>query len=134
MSDAYDTLLDNATIVLDSEPPCRAINTVKLIAPEKTLEFSATLARARYVDGMDNTKLETFILICKKLDIDTDTFLMHYESENMKENTRQIFSIATQYTHSYPAIFLISDSDDIVSIPLMRYQYDVLKNEIMKYL
>lgn len=134
MTDRYDRLLDDTTILLDSEPPCRAINTVNLIAPEKTLEFCSRIARARYVDGIDNTKIETFIFVCEKLDIDTDTFLTQYESEYMKNNTHEIFGIAAEYTHSYPSIFLISDSDAIIPIALMGYQYDALKSEIMKYL
>ncbi len=134
MSDAYDSLLDDTTILLDSEPPCRAINSIKKIAPEKVLKFSSVLARARYVDGIDNTKLETFILVCEKLDIDTDLFLTHYNSEDMKGDTREMFTIAAQYTNSYPAIFLISSSDSMISIPLMGYQYSTLKNEILKHL
>jgi putative protein-disulfide isomerase len=134
MSDAYDSLLDDTTILLDSEPPCRAINTIKKIAPEKVLKFSSALARARYVDGIDNTKLETFILVCEKLDIDTDLFLTYYDSEDMKRDTREMFMIASEYTNSYPAIFLVSDDGSMISISLMGYQYSALKNEIMKYI
>lgn len=134
MTDEYDRLLDDTNVLLDSEPGCRAINTVKWIAPEKVLKFSSALACARYVDGIDNTKPEIFVFVCEKLGIDTDLFLTYYNSEDMKGNTREMFAIAAQYTNSYPAIFLISSSEAVIPISLMSYQYDALKDEIMKHL
>lgn len=130
MTDAYNLLLDDTSIFLDSEPGCRAINTVKALHPSLVLTFASEIARARYIDGVDNTILSTFLTITQKLGINSKEFQDKYESEAMKKQTQEIFRQAGAYAKSYPSIFLLKADGRIVPIFLADYQYERISQEI----
>ena len=130
MSEAYDRLLDDTSIFLDSEPGSRAINTVKKMNPSLTLTFASILARSRYVDGLDNTILPTFLSVAKTLNIDTKVFQEMHESELLKKYTIETFIRAGEYAHSYPSIFLERGDSMVVPIALSNYHYESIRNEI----
>lgn len=127
MSLAYESLLDDTRVFLDSEPGCRAINTVKQIDNSLTLTFARALAQARYIDGIDNTLLSTFLAVAEKLDIDTVKFRKMYESQEMKKLTEETFIRAGEYAHSYPSMFLQIYEETATPISLMNYEYLRLK-------
>lgn len=134
MTEAYDALLDDTNVFLDSEPGCRAINTVNQIAPELTLTFSSLLSQARYIYWKDNTRFDTFIALVEKLELDREKFSEIYESDAMKQKTTDIFTQAWRYAQSYPSLFLVNNDTSPIPISLRNYQYDAQKIEILQYL
>lgn len=134
MTDAYDRLLEDTNIFLDSEPGCRAINTVKYMNPALSLTFASELARARYVWWFDNTILPTFLSIAEKLSFDRELFRQTYDSDDMKDITRATFIQAGKYAHSYPSMFLESRESQRIPLSLMNYNYEWQKQSIEEYL
>lgn len=68
-------LLTRQDIILDSEPPARALETMRALRPERALQFSHRLQSALYANGMDLNSEETYRKLAVEADIDADEFI-----------------------------------------------------------
>jgi putative protein-disulfide isomerase len=100
----YFKFIERENIVLDSEIPSRAIVTVKQIWPEQAVAFTMEVQKARYWNGKDLNEDETYLSICKDLQLDKAQFLGAFHSELLKHDTLATFSRAQQYARSYPTL------------------------------
>jgi putative protein-disulfide isomerase len=103
---AYFELLQNESIVLDSEVPSRAIVSVKNISPDKAIPFTIEVQRARYAYGKDLNNVQTYTSICESLHIDTGVFLAKFSSEEIKKQTQETFLKASRFATSYPSLLM----------------------------
>ncbi len=109
---SYD-LLDLEEFNYDTEPACRAVVSVRTLAPEKELEFYEWVQHFFYVKSQ-NPALESFYEpICKKLEIDFDKFKVLFSSNEMTEATRADFVLNRDWgVQGYPAV-LFRDKDQL---------------------
>ena len=68
-------LLTRQDIVLDSEPPARALETMRALRPENMVAFSHRLQSALYADGMDMNSDTTYRMLATEANLDADQFL-----------------------------------------------------------
>ena len=77
--------------VYDTEPPSRAVLAVGRLQPEQTLKYFVAVQAAFYRDGKDVTQPEVLAGIAAEFDVDADEFTTVFESEDLREATRQHF-------------------------------------------
>lgn len=96
-------------VILDSEIPSRAIVTISKVIPEKTVQFTVEVLKARYSSGKDLNLDETYSEILKKLEISEDLFFNSFKTTESINNTLDTFKKASQYANSYPTILALKD-------------------------
>jgi len=95
--------------VYDTEPGCRAVVTVRYLQAEKELDMAEAVQRAFYAQNNDVTKPEVLAEIALGLGIEEETFLEKFNSEEMKEKTRQDFTIARHLqATAFPSLYLLN--------------------------
>ena len=85
---------DRKGFVLDTEPACRAVVTVRDMEQSKLIDFYDSISRSFYSENKDTTNLETFKLLATEAGLDADAFQEHFESDAIKEITRNDFQYA----------------------------------------
>ena len=102
----YD-ILNRSDITYDTEPPCRAVVTVRNIAPEKAFEFFKMIQSTFYYYNRNMHLDESYLPALSSLGIDHQTFLKKFNSEEMKRATLQDFQRSNQLgIRGFPAILL----------------------------
>ena len=95
----------------DTEPSCRAVVTMRELAPRDTLRWVARLHRAFYVDGIDITDMAVFGDLLEGFDVDPDRFARLLTDDATIERTRQDFEAAQRYgATGFPTV-LFRDGD-----------------------
>ncbi|MBV8252431.1 MAG: DsbA family protein [Chitinophaga sp.] len=106
-TDAYFRTLQDASRILDSEIPSRAIVTVNEKWPHLLLTFTHAIQHARFVEAKDLSNNDTYIAIAESLGIPADQFLQYFHSDAMRLQTLRTFEKAATYAHSYPSILMV---------------------------
>lgn len=100
-------LLDRQDIVLDSEPPARAIEAMRAIKPEILLEFSHRLQRALYADGLDMNAESTYRLLATEADVDPEEFINLMNSAEISDAVADEFEyVASLGIGGFPTMLL----------------------------
>jgi len=84
-------LFNQETFNYDTEPACRAIVTIRAMAPQKALNFYEWVQHSFYVDSKDPKEVSFYESICKKLSIDFTLFSQKFTSQEMKVATQKDF-------------------------------------------
>lgn len=93
--------------VYDTEPPSRAVVVMRALAPKHELAFFKDLQTAFYFDNKNMGKVETFMELAAKYDVDQTTFKNLFESEKMKQAVRADFEkAAAMGVRGFPSIVL----------------------------
>lgn len=107
------TLLEAPHFNYDTEPPCRAVATVKRLQARNNLprslplKFFSAVQRKFYVDGQDPTKTDFYASICAELALNFDEFRTLFESPEDLEAVQQEFVRARQWgVRSFPTLLL----------------------------
>lgn len=96
----------------DTEPSCRAVVTVRNIAPEKLLSFYELVQHYFYVASQDPTQVDFYQPICEKLGIDFTEFSNQFASAEMKQATYQDFRQSRQWgVNGFPAVLFRKDKE-----------------------
>jgi len=91
----------------DTELSCRAVVTMRELAPQDTLRWVARLHRAFYVEGIDVTDLSEFPALLDGFDVDPDRFAQTLVEDATVERTRQDFDTAQRYgATGFPTVLL----------------------------
>ena len=86
----YD-FFDREGFVLDTEPACRAVITMRSFDKDKTLPFYEAISRSFYSENKDTTDVETFKRLCEEVGADPDEFEKKFSSDEYKELTKVDF-------------------------------------------
>ena len=98
-------LLDEAYFDYDTEPACRAVVTVRTMAPQKVLHFYELVQHSFYVESKDPKQLSFYEEICQKLAIDFTSFSQQFSSPQIKEATQQDFTQNRQWgVRGFPTV------------------------------
>jgi len=89
-------ILSDSEFIYDTEPASRATVVVRKMAPEKEFEFFKDLQLAFYRDNHRTDKIETYLNICDRYDLDKKEFQRLFKSEEMRNETRQDFQLAQE--------------------------------------
>ena len=103
---SYD-ILQQKEFIYDTEPSCRAVITVRQLAPEKELDFFKAIQTAFYHKNQDTHALETYQSIAKAMDIDVVTFSTFFQSDAAKMVTHADFQLsAAMGVRGFPSMVL----------------------------
>ncbi|MDC0196592.1 DsbA family protein [Gammaproteobacteria bacterium] len=93
--------------ILDTEPACRAVVTVRQIKPNIVLSFYEAISRSFYSENKDTTSLKTFRELAGKFNIDPDEFDQRFNSEQVKTETNNDFQFSKKIgVTGFPTLLL----------------------------
>ncbi len=122
-------ILDSDQITYDTEPPCRANVIVRILAPEKSMEFFKGTQRAFYWDNKNMHLATSYDELLKTLGIDQNKFHSLFESDEMKNEVKKDFERSSQLgVRGFPTLLLQQDD----KITLIANGYDTAENMIRK--
>ncbi len=91
------TILQRRDWVYDTEPACRAVVSMRELAPESTFPFFARIQRAFYAEGTDVTQVDVYPSLLDGFDVDTANFMEIFEQEASRKTAWQDFATARQW-------------------------------------
>ena len=118
-------LLTRQDIVLDSEPPSRALETMRALRPELTLEFSHRLQRALYADGLDLNNEDTYRKLASEVGIESDEFVELMNSSEIHDALADEFEyVGSLGIGGFPTLLLeIEDNVHMLSNGYAPYDH-----------
>ena len=87
-----ESALDRPGFVYDTEPACRAVVTARGIDAAKALAYMKAVQLAFYRDRRDVTNAGELADVAAECGFDRDTFLMRFDSQSMRDETRADFA------------------------------------------
>ncbi len=82
--------------VYDTEPACRAVVTMRRLAPEKALAFKARVSRAFYGENRDTTDVKVLAALAPEFGIDAERFELEMLSADARNETFRDFLTSQQ--------------------------------------
>ncbi len=85
---------DRETFIYDTEPACRAVVTMRRLAPDQALAFNARISRAFYAANRDITDEEVLANIAAEAGMERQAFLEQLRSPASRDETSEDFQFA----------------------------------------
>ncbi len=99
----------------NSEPPCRAVVTVKALKPEYAIPYYKSLHTAMYLHAKNITNPELLCELAVQAGISKNNFNKHYYSEKIKIETQKNFNFSRATgVLGFPAFVLIDETGSFV--------------------
>jgi len=103
---------DREGFVLDTEPACRAVVTLRTLRPDALFPFYESISRSFYSENKDTTDVETFRALAREADVDGDEFAELFSSQDMKDETRNDFVFAKSLgVNGFPTV-VVKENDE----------------------
>ncbi len=103
-------ILSDVSFVYDTEPPSRAVVSMRAIKPEVEYDFFKDIQVAFYRDNENTNDEQTYIRLLPKYEVDEDTFVKYFHSDGMKAAVKVDFAIAAKLeVRGFPTLMLESD-------------------------
>ncbi len=87
-------ILEREDFVYDTEPPARAVFTVRQLNPTVEFDFFKAVQHQFYVKGKDTNLLNTYLELCEDFFIESVDFKKLFESPETKQATAEEFEKA----------------------------------------
>lgn len=87
---------ERETFTYDTEPACRAVVTMRRLAPERALEFLGQVSAAFYAGNRDITRDDVLADLAAETGLERDEFLMALTSDEARRETAADFALAKQ--------------------------------------
>lgn len=105
--EAYLRVLEDGSMILNSELPSIALSLFKQYFPDQSVLFAHEIQNALYFDGRDPNEFETFRYIAVNHGIDPDEFEAKMKTESAKEAAYYDFALAKQLrVESFPTVLM----------------------------
>ena len=102
---------DREHFVYDTEPACRAVVTMRRLAPEKALAFKARVSRAFYGENRDTTDVKVLAGLAGEFGIDAERFELEMLSADARNETFRDFLTSQQAgVQGFPLLAAGSDA------------------------
>ncbi len=88
--------LDREGFVYDTEPACRAVVTVRTLAPRIALRFKESVSRAFYSEGRDTTKAQVLAVLAGEAGVERARFETAFAAPEVHNETLRDFMTAQQ--------------------------------------
>lgn len=100
-------ILDDETFNYDTEPANRAVVTAREMKEGIDLDFYDVVQKAFYAESKNVLQTATFVSIAKGFDLDPIEYAEKFESDAMKDKTRESFSYTVeQGINAFPTLVL----------------------------
>lgn len=105
-------ILDSSEFLYDTEPSCRAVVTMRTLAPEKELEYFKLIQKGFYYDNYHPSATETYASQAEQLGVNKKTFTDMFESEAMKTKTKTDFQRSRKLgISSFPSVVFVHNGE-----------------------
>ena len=106
------SLFDRQGWIYDTEPACRAVVTMRRMAPDHALAFMARIQQAFYAQGQDVTKDGVLAALAGEFGIEPLEFAAHFTSAAAREETWTDFAIGTKSgVRGFPTLLAGTDAE-----------------------
>ncbi|MFV0297559.1 MAG: DsbA family protein [Hyphomicrobiaceae bacterium] len=89
-----DAFFTRKTFTYDTEPSCRAVVTMRRLAPDKVLTYLAAVSKAFYADNRDITDETVLAEIAEETGLDRASFLSEIQSDLARQETAGDFAFS----------------------------------------
>ncbi len=129
------SFFDRDDFIYDTEPACRAVVTMRRLAPDRAMDFLALLHRSFYAEGKDISQAETLAELARELGIDGDEFSQAFESEEAKDETQGDFAVTHQaQIPGFPTLIAGTGEGVLTAITTGYQSWDVIESGIETWL
>lgn len=105
------SLLPSKQILMDSEPPSRAIVTFRTFDSNQSIAFAKALQKAHYQEGKDYNDSSWYAPLAAEFGIDPDEFQSRFEEEKMIQHVQEEFAwVKESGVQGYPTVVLRNGS------------------------
>ena len=125
---------DRDKFILDTEPACRAVVTIRQIKPESVLLFYESISRSFYSENKDTTVLKTFKLLVEELEIDFKEFNKKFNSEHTKVETENDFRFSKKIGVTGFPTLLVKEDETLTLLTAGYKPYKTLRPVIENWL
>jgi putative protein-disulfide isomerase len=87
----FDILQDSG-FIYDTEPPSRAVVTMRSLNPSMEFHFFKAVQEIFYRDNADTNLLDTYLTLSRGYDVDEQDFQEAFNSQSIKDQTMQDFT------------------------------------------
>ncbi len=105
-SENYFTKILGTGSILDSEPPARAILSIKKITRDILVQFTERLLEKEFIFGKNTSFDETIFECIKEFKVEEAAFEKHYNSAEMKQQVILEFQQARSMVTGFPVLFV----------------------------
>ncbi|WKV12713.1 DsbA family protein [Marivirga harenae] len=103
----YLELLDEGSLMLNSELPCIAMTVFKSMSKKSNIEFASALQSTLYEKGVNLNEIENYKKLVEDFDLPWEVFKGKLEDPVYKEKTYQEFQIGQQMgINGFPSVVL----------------------------
>ena len=120
-------ILERRDWVYDTEPACRAVVSMREMAPELTFPFFARIQRAFYAEGVDVTQFEAYPSLLDGFAVDAAAFMEVCEHEDSRKTAWRDFATARQWGISGFPTLLARTENSVRMIARGFTHFDQLK-------
>lgn len=100
-------LLTSDTIVMDSEPPSRALITFRTFDSSRSIAFAAAMQHEHYHNGKDYNDESWYSSLAAKFDLDPILFASRMQESKMKQHVQEEFAwVRESGVQGYPTVVL----------------------------
>jgi len=125
---------DRDRFILDTEPACRAVVTIRKMQPNFALPFYESISRSFYTENKDTTILRTYKPLVEKLNIDFKVFEKKFYSDQIKVETKNDFNFAKKIgVTGFPTV-LVKEGKKLALLTAGYQPYQGLKPAIEDWL
>jgi putative protein-disulfide isomerase len=120
--------------VYDTEPPCRAVVTVRGLADGTALPYFEALQKAFYADGEDITAADVLARHAEPLGIDADAFATAFDSDAMRKETRDDFETVRRLGVSGFPTVVLREGETLAALTVGYRPLEALTPAVEKWL
>jgi putative protein-disulfide isomerase len=126
---------DREGFVYDTEPACRAVVTVRHMAPEKALTFKGRLSAAFYGANRDMTNTDEIVQLATECGLDGEAFKGLFLSADIRNDTFRDFLTAKQMgVEGFPCLVAGNETDGYALVTNGYRPIDGIPEAIEKWL
>jgi putative protein-disulfide isomerase len=106
------SFFDRESFTYDTEPACRAVVTVRRLAPELTLPFKERVSSAFYAHNRDVTQSDVLGAIAGEAGLDSQAFSSEFDSAEARNETFRDFLTAQELgIRGFPTVLAGSEAE-----------------------
>jgi putative protein-disulfide isomerase len=125
---------DRDGFILDTEPACRAVVTIRKMKPNVVLSFYESVSRSFYSENKDTTVSNTFKPLAEQVGIDFKEFDQIYNSSQIKDETKSDFQFSKKIgVTGFPTVF-VKEGEKLALLTAGYQPYQTLKPAIEDWL
>jgi putative protein-disulfide isomerase len=130
VSDSYFANVIGEGGYLDSEVPCRVINTASHLRPDRLIPFMEALLTQEFTHGRNISDYASAEPVIDKFGFDLGEFKTAFSSDFVAETTRANFDRARAIADGYPVLFAVSESGELKVLAKGFAPFDTLKKRV----